>query len=358
MSAGETVQPDTHDIRPLVAKTPGKRSVLLFGVCLAVVAGALFATLEMRRSEISSPSVTAPTNTPGAAIAAPPELAIPQAFSGNDSGYYPYPQYPAAVPAVLSPELPPSRAPRESRSSYVAPPDMSAGAHSSSWPSPPFPQEQPPSPGYAYEAPASPNTPAPGAAEDRQSARARAGYLRNPATTVPQGTVIQAVLETALDSTRPGFARALVSRDVTGFDGSHVLIPRGSRLFGEYASDVSLGQKRALIQWRRLTRPDGAIIDLDSPSADPLGRAGVKGKVNTHFFQRFGGAILQSVLDVGVRLATREAAGDTVVVAMPGGNQSVTVQQPDAIRPTLKVRQGTSVSVMVARDLDFSPVED
>jgi len=184
-----------------------------------------------------------------------------------------------------------------------------------------------------------------------------ASRFRNPATTVPQGTIIQAVLETALDSTQPGFARAIVSRDVMSFDGSRVLIPRGSKLFGEYAADLNRGQNRALIQWRRLTRPDGAIIDVDSPSADPLGRAGVKGKVNSHFFQRFSGAILQSALDIGVQLATRKAAGDTVVVALPNSAQSIAIQKPDDIRPTLKVRQGASVSVFVGRDLDFTSVE-
>ncbi|MEJ2456976.1 MAG: TrbI/VirB10 family protein, partial [Novosphingobium sp.] len=108
----------------------------------------------------------------------------------------------------------------------------------------------------------------------------------------------------------------------------------------------------------RLTRPDGTIIDLDSPSADPLGRAGVKGKVNTHFFQRFGGAILQSVLDVGVQTAARKAAGNTVIVGLPGANtQASTIQNPANIKPTLKIAQGASVSVFVARDLDFTAVE-
>lgn len=353
MSATETMQPDTHDIRPLVARNQHKRSMFVFGVLLAIVAGALFATLEMRRSQISSPSVTVPTSMSRGTITAPPDLAIPQAWAGTETAYYSSGQIPLTAPAPFSPEFAAPRTPRESSSTYAAAPSSPL---SSSVPSPQFPQDQPLLPGYAYQAPALASAPRPDAAEHNKSARA--GFLRNPATTVPQGTVIQAVLETALDSTRPGFARGLISRDVTGFDGSRVLIPRGSRLFGEYASDISLGQKRALIQWRRLTRPDGAIIDLDSPSADPLGRAGIKGKVNTHFFQRFGGAILQSVLDVGVRLATREVSGDTVVVAMPGGAQSATIQQPDSIKPTLKVRQGTSVSVMVARDLDFSPVED
>jgi type IV secretion system protein VirB10 len=174
---------------------------------------------------------------------------------------------------------------------------------------------------------------------------------------VPQGAIIAAVLETALDSTRPGAARAIVSRDVRSFDGSRVLIPRGSRLYGEYAADVSSGQNRALITWSRLTRPDAVIIKLDSPSADPLGREGVRGKVDSHFFARFGSAILQSVLDIGVGLATRSVSDNAVIVALPGSSQQVTAPQQNQVQPTLRIQQGTSVSVFVSRDLDFSTVE-
>ena len=84
---------------------------------------------------------------------------------------------------------------------------------------------------------------------------------------------------------------------------------------------------------------------------------GPKGKVNSHFFARFGGAILQSVLDVGVQLAARKATGDTVIVGLPGSTPQVTVTKPDEVRPTLTVKEGTSVSVFVVHDLDFTEVE-
>jgi type IV secretion system protein VirB10 len=212
-------------------------------------------------------------------------------------------------------------------------------------------------PAIVYRASAAaPQTEAAG--NQRAAQRVRAGTFENPATTIPQGALIQAVLETALDSTRAGSARAIVSRDVRSFDGSRVLIPRGSRLYGEYKSDLSAGQNRALIQWTRLMRPDGVVVALDSPSADPLGRAGVKGKVNSHFFQRFSGAMLQSVLDIGVGLATRSIADGTVLVGLPGSTQSIVAPTaPESVRPTLKVAQGTPVSVFVARDLDFTEVE-
>lgn len=215
----------------------------------------------------------------------------------------------------------------------------------------------PPQPSVVFDTASTPlPPPSSGTGQTGESERVRAGRLANPAFTVPQGTVIPAVLETALDSTRPGGVRALVQRDIYGFDGSRVLIPRGSRLYGEYEANLQAGQSRALVRWTRLLRPDGVTIALDSPASDPLGRAGIKGDVDSKFFQRFGGAILQSVLDIGVGIATREAT-DGVVVALPGSTQNIDVTEGDQVQRTLKVEHGTSVSVFVARDLDFSTVD-
>ncbi|HEX8301318.1 TrbI/VirB10 family protein [Sphingomonas sp.] len=187
--------------------------------------------------------------------------------------------------------------------------------------------------------------------------RAGAGVLANRATTVPQGTLISAVLETALDSSRPGLARAIVSRDIRGFDGSRVLIPRGSRLIGEYDSRTEAGQNRMLVNWLRLIRPDGATIAIGSPAGDPLGRGGIRASVNSHFFERFSGAILRSALDVGANLVAR-SANSPLIVALPGSLQGSAPATTSAqVRPTLKVRAATSISVFVARDLDFTGVE-
>ena len=108
-----------------------------------------------------------------------------------------------------------------------------------------------------------------------------------------------------------------MSRDVRGFDGTRVLIPRGSRLIGEYRSDVAAGQNRALVNWTRLIRPDGVTIDIGSPASDPIGGIGIHASVNTHFFARFADAILQSALYTGVGFASRIGSGP-VIVAFPG----------------------------------------
>jgi type IV secretion system protein VirB10 len=195
-----------------------------------------------------------------------------------------------------------------------------------------------------------------GAASALLGTRSRAGVLANRTTTVPQGTLIPAVMETAFNSTRPGLARAIVSRDVRGFDGTRVLIPRGSRLIGEYRSDVAPGQRRALVTWARLIRPDGVTIAIGSPATDPLGRGGIRANVNNHFFERFAGALLRSTVDVGLTLAA--GAANAPVILVPGslGGRGPEIQ-PTQVTPTLTVPAGASISVFVARDLDFTSVE-
>ncbi len=183
----------------------------------------------------------------------------------------------------------------------------------------------------------------------------RASTLANRSMTVPQGYLIPAVLETGFDSTKPGFARAVVSHDVRGFDGKNVLIPRGSRLIGEYQSVTAQGQNRAIITWTRLIRPDGMTIMMDSPAVDTVGRGGIKASVNTHFFARLGDALLQSTFQIGQALAGRAVTGPVVV--LPGNGLSAASQAAvptGNYAPTLKVPPGKSISVFVAHDLDFS----
>ncbi|MFM9935981.1 MAG: TrbI/VirB10 family protein [Novosphingobium sp.] len=187
--------------------------------------------------------------------------------------------------------------------------------------------------------------------------RARASQLRNLATVVPQGAIIPAVLETALNSDLPGFARAVVSRDVRGFDGSTAVIPRGSRLVGQYKSAVAQGQSRAFVIWTRVIRPDGVSIQIGSPAADTLGRAGLAGRVNRHFFQRFTNSVLLSVVNASIASVSR-GSGTQILI---GSSQEATglaasLLPTEVIPPTIKIAQGTPVRVFVARDLDFTAV--
>ena len=173
----------------------------------------------------------------------------------------------------------------------------------------------------------------------------------NPTTTVSQGTMIPAILETAINTDVPGYVRAVVSQDVRSFDGSRVLVPRSSRLIGQYQSGLQAGQKRAYVIWTRLIRPDGVSVAIASPASAFDGRGGLPGQVDTHFFQRFGTAMLLSVIG---GLTTIASSGTSVIL---GGGQdaaSAAIQQSGEIGPTVRVRQGEPIRVFTARDLDFS----
>lgn len=193
----------------------------------------------------------------------------------------------------------------------------------------------------------------------RETDVARAYSLPDQDRLVPLGTVIGAVMESALNSDVPGFARAITTRDVLSFDGSQVVIPAGSHVVGEYKSGVALGASRIFIVWTRLVRPDGVAVALASPATDDLGGGGLGGKVNRHFLQRYGGAVLLSVLTGGINALTQSlASGSTVVVSTSSEATSLASQAARGtdIPPTIKTRQGAAVRIFVARDLDFSGV--
>jgi type IV secretion system protein VirB10 len=189
---------------------------------------------------------------------------------------------------------------------------------------------------------------------------AHASQMRDLSRVIPQGFVIPAVLETAIDSDLPGAVRAVVSRDVRGFDGAQVLIPRGSKLIGQYRSAAATGQTRAFVIWSRIITPQGVSIEVGSPATDPLGRGGLSGTTDTHFLQRFGSSILLTAITAaGQALATSGSNNTALVIGTAGqANQvaSIALQKQIDIPPTIRVPQGAPVQVSVARDLDFSGV--
>ncbi|MGN6357930.1 MAG: TrbI/VirB10 family protein [Novosphingobium sp.] len=181
---------------------------------------------------------------------------------------------------------------------------------------------------------------------------ATATQMIDPKTTVTQGTLIPAVLETAIDTDVPGYVRAIVSADVRSFDGSRVLVPRSSRLIGQYKSGLQAGQKRAYVIWTRLIRPDGVSVNIASPAVAFSGETGLAGKVDGHFFERFGSAMLLSVI---TGLST---LGNNPYLMMGGQSAAAAaVGQSGQIGPTVRVRQGQPIRVFTARDLDFSKVD-
>jgi type IV secretion system protein VirB10 len=173
----------------------------------------------------------------------------------------------------------------------------------------------------------------------------------DPKTTVTQGTMIPAVLETAINTDVPGYVRAVVSQDVRSFDGTRVLVPRSSRLIGQYQSGLQAGQKRAYVIWTRLIRPDGVSVALSSPASGFDGSGGLPGQVDSHFFQRFGSAMLLSVIG---GLSSVASGGASLIVGGGQNAASTALQQNGQIGPTIRVRMGEPIRVFTARDLDFS----
>lgn len=325
-------------------------ALALMALALGVV---LFLVLDARRSRPSAPAAeSVPT-----AFEAPPPLTIPVAPTPV---ILPAPATQPQAEPIIQVRNPPAVAPIV----RTAPPQVLYGSQPLA-PPPPF--AGPPSRVSSGAPLVIDSSSAAGTAATMPAAgmstgqltqptgRVRASTFANRSTTVPQGYVIPAVLETGFDSTQAGFARAVVSRDVRGFDGKNVLIPRGSKLIGEYKSDVAAGQKRAVIIWTRLIRPDGMTIAMDSPAVDPVGRGGVPASVNNHFFQRLTGALLQSTLSLGTSLAGRSTGS---VYVLPGATAAVPQLAGNTdIAPTLSVAPGKSISVFVAHDLDFSGAE-
>ncbi|GLC62420.1 hypothetical protein PLESTB_001897700 [Pleodorina starrii] len=194
----------------------------------------------------------------------------------------------------------------------------------------------------------------------------RAEIIVNPSNTVTQGTMIQAVLETAIDSTLQGPIRGLVTTDVVAYDGSRILIPRGSRLIGSYSADVETGQNRLLVAWERIIMPDNQSVQISSFGGDALGRSGTTGKVNNHFFRRLGAAALISTISA-IPSALQDDSGDGGVTISTGGSTDPATGVSNAVSgatesaigkyvsmpPTITVNQGTRITVMVDRDLEI-----
>ena len=183
---------------------------------------------------------------------------------------------------------------------------------------------------------------------------ASATRMVDPANTVTQGTLIPAILETAINTDMPGYVRAVVSADVRSFDGSRILVPRSSRLIGQYKSGLSAGQTRAYVMWTRLIRPDGVSVALASPAVEYSGASGITGEVDSHFFKRFGAAGLLSV--IGGLGAIASGGASLVISSASTSAASVAAQNDGKIPPTITIAQGQPVRVFTARDLDFATV--
>ena len=214
---------------------------------------------------------------------------------------------------------------------------------------------------------------------------AKATEVNNLNRTIIQGKIINAVLETAINTDIPGMLRAIVTRDVYAEQGVDIMIPKGSRLVGNYASAIKGGQTRVAVMWKRLVRPDGIDIKIDSAGVDQLGRSGVAGDVYDHFWRKIGNAFLVSyVVPAAAAEAAKKAtntktsdnkktensdgstttttSGDPVAQAITDSTKQFSditkgmIQDSFSTKPTITVDQGTIINILVQKDLVFPPL--
>lgn len=183
-----------------------------------------------------------------------------------------------------------------------------------------------------------------------------AGRLPNRNFLVTAGSQIPCVLQTAMDSTQPGLTSCIVPQDIWSANGNVILMEKGTRVLGEYQGGFSTGEHRIFVLWNRAVTPSGVSVSLGSPAADALGRSGMGGQVENFFWQRFGGALLLSIVgDVGSAVSDRVSGVDQTTQA-PNSAAAVAAQDSQRVKPRLRAPQGAEMTIMVARDVDFSNV--
>jgi type IV secretion system protein VirB10 len=190
---------------------------------------------------------------------------------------------------------------------------------------------------------------------------AQARLLPTRRMLLPKGAMLDCTLETAIDSSLPGLVTCVTAQPAYSADGRVVLFERGTKLIGEVGGQVRRGQRRLFVLWSEARTPTGVVVDLASPGTDALGRSGLTGDIDRHFGERFGAAILLSVIDGAIQAgveSSRQDDSNSIVVSPSASRDIVSEVLEDSIGipPTITVAPGTRVRVLVARDLDFRSV--
>jgi type IV secretion system protein VirB10 len=174
---------------------------------------------------------------------------------------------------------------------------------------------------------------------------------------ITAGSFIPCVLQSAMDSSQPGYVSCIVPRNVYSDNGRVVLMEKGTKIVGEYQGGLNRGQYRLFVLWTRAVTPRGIAIDVASPATDALGRGGMDGRVDNFFWQRFGTALLFSLVEDAATVGS-EAVGNSAsnTTRVPSDAASTVLQQNSQIKPVLRKNQGEDVGITVAQDFDFSTV--
>jgi type IV secretion system protein VirB10 len=187
----------------------------------------------------------------------------------------------------------------------------------------------------------------------------RARVLPTQRFMLPKGAFIDCTLETAISSALPGMTTCVTATDTFGADGNIVLLERGSKLVGETRGQVSQGKPRLFVLWTEARTPTGVVVPLASPGTDELGRSGLSGTIDRHWWLRFGTAILITVIDGAVQGVTESHNSGGTFVLNPSTSSDVATEVLRGtvnIPPTIDKAQGDRIEILVARDVDFRSV--
>ncbi|MES2338784.1 MAG: TrbI/VirB10 family protein [Pseudomonadota bacterium] len=360
---------------PRVVRLSRKALVIAGGAGAATLSVALFFALQSDRHEAPSELINTDSRQPAEALAK-----LPKDYSGLPrlgpplpgdlgrpmlaAGVAPEPiQGQAAASAAQEREAARQQVTQEfdaARTSRLFAADANAPAATP-------PVASPPSDIAAATPPAAPASDARTASLSRSDGNGTLGSGRLAAPASPYvlqaGAIIPAALVTGLRSDLPGQLTAQVTENVfDGPSGRYLLVPQGSRLIGQYDAETRFGQRRALLVWTRLILPDGRSLVLDRlPGADAGGFAGLEDRVDNHWGQIFRAALISTLVSVGAE-AGSSTAEDGLVRALRSGSSDAVAQAGRQIvgrsldiQPTLTVRPGYPVRVIVTRDLIFEP---
>lgn len=180
---------------------------------------------------------------------------------------------------------------------------------------------------------------------------------------VMAGSIISASLVTGINSDLPGLVTAQVTENIfDSVSGKYLLIPQGSRVIGSYDSVVAYGQSRALLVWQRIIMPDGSSVQIENlPATDPSGYAGLADKVDFHTWQLLKGVVLSTMLGVGTELTFGNNESDLVRAIEMSTQQNINqagqriTQKNLNLQPTITIRPGTPLRVIVHKDLILRP---
>ncbi|AME26806.1 type IV secretion system protein VirB10 [Burkholderia sp. PAMC 26561] len=196
-------------------------------------------------------------------------------------------------------------------------------------------------------------------------ASVKASFLPDLDYLLKRGIIIPCGQRTKIVTTYPGATSCIVTKDVYSADGQTLLIERGSEATGEQRTSLMQGQARIFVLWSRIDMPNGVTIPLDSPGSDSLGASGLNAYVDTHFWDRFGGAIMVSLIgDFGQAASNRSLGSGNNQIQFSNtssAGQSLaddTLKNTIDIPPTAYSNQGSALNIFVARDVDFRSVYD